>query len=74
MTLSDLINGVISEIQGNIILKKIGEDGRIVTIWENKTGSGIFDLEVNEHLDDEIGFIYAMTNEDGEPALAIELE
>lgn len=74
MTLSDLINGVMYEIQGNIILKKTNEDGRIVPIWENKTGSGIFELEINEYLDDEIGFIYAATNEDGEPALAIELE
>lgn len=74
MTLQELIDGVTYEIQGNIILKKTNDDGRIVSIWENETGSGIFELEVGECLDDEIGFMYATTNDGGEPALAIELE
>lgn len=72
MTLDDLINGVRYEVQGNVIIKVETEHGDSETVYENHNGGGIFDFEVDEHMNRIINFIYTEIQYN-EPVLVIEL-
>lgn len=72
MTLQELMDGVLMEIQGRVVIKANvfrNEDSRIV--YEGN--EGIFWSDVADYTECEIEYIYATLHE-GEPTLFIELK
>lgn len=70
MTLEDYIGGVRYEIQGNIVIKVEEPDG-YKNVYEST--NGINELEVDEHLNRIVDYIYATTNDNDQPVLVLEL-